>query len=1085
MSDPVNEILEKFAEFSAREKELSEKGDAAFKEYNDYCASSDSDLSKKLSEIREKISKVEWLIQYARDHAQPDGLQEAQMPFETSEGSLESIRQTIRLESHDDPNAETLYTKATGQKLFYESKIEETKHLIEGSKVQAKRQYDSDLAEINRLKQEHEEYVKQYVQSEDFKEYVNYLTKDKAAFNSTGIADISGQTSVTIGQRRIKLSVPMYAEQDLSLISNGEYNAAARTIGAPFTVSMQQGSVLFLNFDERNGTYLLGGVARLLLNITKYFGQNIEDMMFVDPVHFSGDGLGIVSALTKGINPFIQVPSTTENVRARLSEIIEKPASENVSKVVVLHCFPEAYDSETARLGADLCAKAAENGILVILTHDSTKEETEIEKEVRSGAEVIRSRSGSFWIESKHETLFWYSAPSEIPDEVRRIYVEQRRQAAHQAQQAAQAAQVAAAAHAIESRMPVPEPVTEPEPVPEPVTEPEPVFEPVTEPEPVSELTEEPAPEPVDIEPAHITQDNTLESDYDIHPVSSFSGSMYGEETDGYNNFDIPLDLNIDMGNDLSDAEEAVDNSAPFAGHNMDGDDEPVRPEKQELPTGKIPKIVLGFGSAGSRVYLDVNSSSYICCENPTDRAAISDRVIGAVVGSTHPDKAELWIMDCGGDLISDIPSECPHLKYAVADKAADTALDFVDTLCGEVCRREAALAEIGAESFEAIPENEYMPRICAVVNNFTHLRRCVQNAPKYFGTGYTDKLAYILENGARCGVSLIMLGKGFSEDGKIPSCFGNAVLGSAAVFGSADKSADLLFGLVKANVRKPVSRSGEGYAWVLNSGDRDCALVKVSRSGETVTAGKYEPVTEYSGKADEYVDKRPVISDRRLRAKFGFEGAVENIAVLRVGKACRFAGGYDLCLHRDFGENVLAVIPSKEKDGGAAVIKAALKSLEAQGIAVEILGASFNPVFNELRDWFGQNGVRTYEGTEALSRVKELSALISGGECPESVEIILGGEMLLAEMQTADKAAEFKKALLKGSGMGCHFMFVMNSAGGLSGGFISLFRHRIVFPCALTEAEKLVRDTECGIPMGGFRLSDDCEEVSMMPFDI
>ena len=140
MSDPVNEILEKFAEFSAREKELSEKGDAAFKEYNDYCASSDSDLSKKLSEIREKISKVEWLIQYARDHAQPDGLQEAQMPFETSEGSLESIRQTIRLESHDDPNAETLYTKATGQKLFYESKIEETKHLIEGSKVQAKRQ---------------------------------------------------------------------------------------------------------------------------------------------------------------------------------------------------------------------------------------------------------------------------------------------------------------------------------------------------------------------------------------------------------------------------------------------------------------------------------------------------------------------------------------------------------------------------------------------------------------------------------------------------------------------------------------------------------------------------------------------------------------------------------------------------------------------------------------------------------------------------------------------------------------------------------------------------------------------------------
>ena len=320
MADLVNEMLGKFLELAQEEKQICSELDAAFKEYNDYCSSSDEDLNEKIGEIHEKMHKLDYLIEYAKEHAQPDGLEEAPAPFETSAGQLESIRQTIKLDSHNDPNAETLYTKVTGQVKYYEQKIEQTKQLIDGSKVQAKRQYDSDVAALNDRKEQHDEKVKAYIQSEDFKEYLKLLVFDKSAFNSPGTVELPSKGFISIGQRRVKLSVPMEVEMELSATSNGEYNAAARTIGAPYQVPTNKGGVLFLDYDERNQTYLMGGVQRLLLNLIKYSGQDITDMMFCDPSTFTADGLGHIAALGKGINPFITVPQSISDAETKLGE---------------------------------------------------------------------------------------------------------------------------------------------------------------------------------------------------------------------------------------------------------------------------------------------------------------------------------------------------------------------------------------------------------------------------------------------------------------------------------------------------------------------------------------------------------------------------------------------------------------------------------------------------------------------------------------------------------------------------------------------------------------------------------------------
>ncbi|MDE7398411.1 MAG: hypothetical protein K2N06_02680, partial [Oscillospiraceae bacterium] len=431
MADKVTEMLDRFTALAQQEKQLSADTDSIYKEYNDYLKSCDEDLNKKIEEIRAKMSKLDYYQNYAMEHAQASDLEAATAPFETDEGHLESIRQTIRLDSHNDPNAESLYTKVTGMRLYYEQKIEETRHLIEGSKVQAKRQYDADIADLNHRKEEQDNNVRAYIRSNEFKDYLRLLTFDKSAFNSTGTAKIPENSTISLGQRRVRLTVPMDIEQDLVFISNNEYNAGARTIGAPFRISLTCGGVACFDFDERNKQYLLGGIQRLLLNAVKYFGHNLEDVLFCNPESFNPDCLGHIAALGRGAYPFVIIPNSANEIDHRVEEYftdIERyPASDTVSRIVVMHCFPEKYSDDVRERVLNLCKNAEKYGVLVVLTHYNAEDDGDVGAEIREMGISVRSKNGGFWVERLRESLFWYSAPSDIPMEIRRDFVENRR----------------------------------------------------------------------------------------------------------------------------------------------------------------------------------------------------------------------------------------------------------------------------------------------------------------------------------------------------------------------------------------------------------------------------------------------------------------------------------------------------------------------------------------------------------------------------------------------------------------------------------------------------------------------------------
>lgn len=1065
MAEKVNEILEKFAEMSREEKQISQDIENAYKEYTDYCESSEKDLVEKIQEIRTKMSKLQYYIDYARDHASE--LEQATTAFETPEGTLESIRQTIKLDSHNDMNAETLYVKATGQKLFYEEKIEKTRQLIEGSKVQAKRQYDSDVAALNERKRKHEELVKQYVQSEEFHNYLKMLSFDKSAFNSTGTANIPDKSYISIGQRRVKLSVPMEIEPDLSLTSNGEYNAAAHTIGAPMRLSVQNGSVIYLDYDERNQQYLFGGIQRLLLNIIKYLGHDITDCLFCEPSTYSPDCLGHISMLGKGLNPFVVVPQTMGEAESRIKEFCRiaesAPTGEKMSRILVLHGFPEKYDTEVVRSCVPVIKRASELGVLVVLTHDNSITATEEENEIRSVALSIRSKNGGFWIEKLRESFFWYSAPSEIPEDIRREFVDRRRQMATQQMNA---------------EVPVAPSVQVPVQAASAPVMPEPVAEPAVDPVPHTEVV---GSEVGTVNSVH-SDDNEIEASEEQNAEAAVdtNSDVSAVEKD-----------TVDVQNDVSD--EAYDENLSDDAQSSEKQDD--NDKASVVRSRELSRILIGSSLGRKPAYFEIDGDiSYICGKRSEERLQLTDMIISSVVSTTHPDDTELWVFDFGsGELMRYAQNTAPHFRFLVADGSAETALDALDSLDRELEYRINLFDENGWKNYGEVPQNEYLPGIVVVINEFPVVTAKIEKSV-LFGRSYETKLNSVLKYCGNYGMHFVLIGESFSENGKVPGCFKNCTIHSAAALTSCDIDVSEMFngfslreGEVSSLRRVP---SGSVYAAVQGFGGSMVRLANQPLENNAV----YSAIPEFTADNDTYVEKYPLIINRKYmplyeerhdeRAQYISQRA-SGETLLFLGEPCRLEAEYPIHLYNDFGENLLAVVPAREKNNGLSVAFAVLSSLCEQEIPVEILAFRSNPVYDEMMRIGAAQGIQVFEGDTAVGRVKELAADIAEGRHSNSFEIVLGGDTLYAAMGADDAIGNLKKALVKGPSLGVHFMFVASSVSQFGSGFFSLFKHKIVFPCSLADAEKVLREPNIELPENAFRLSGEGDEITVMPYII
>lgn len=1056
MAEKVNEILEKFAELSNEEKQISQDLEKAYKEYTDYCESSEMDLANKIQEIRTKMSKLQYYIDYAREHASDGELEAATTAFETPEGTLESIRQTIKLDSKNDFNAETLYVKATGQKLYYEEKIQKTRELIEGSKVQAKRSYDTEVAALNERRREHDEQVKKYVESEDFHNYLKMLMFDKSAFNSTGTANVPDKSFISLGQRRVKLSVPVEIEPDLSLKSNGEYNAAAHTIGAPMRLPVQKGSVLYLDYDERNQQYLFGGIQRLLLNIIKYIGHNITDCLFCEPVSHSPDCLGHISMLGKGINPFVVVPQTIEEVDLLAKEFCSKaesnPTPDTMSRIIIMHGFPEKYSASVVERCVPVFKKAEELGILVVLTHDNSIDATEAENSLRENALVIRSKNGGFWIEKLRESFFWYSPPSEIPEDIRREFVDRRRQMATQHQNG-EATPAPSVQVSVQPVAPAPEP-------------PAPPVEPVSH-------TELPVEEKAEAEPTENVNEVETEED-EKSDVQIEAESINDEQYEDY----------------VTPDEAPADNTESTDATASDNTQAATKTRTKELR-----RVYIGNALGRKPVNFEIDGDiSYICGKKCDERVQLTDAIVSSVIKTTHPDDTEIWAFDFGnGELMNYAQGDVAHFRFLVADSSAETAVDVLDSLDRELEYRINWFNENGWKNYNDVADDKYLPRIIVIVNEFPKMLALLKKSAK-FGRNYVSKLNGVLKYCSNYGIHFVLIGESFSENGKYPECFKNCTIRSAAALNSSDLAISELFSgfSLREGELSSLRRVPAGSAYVAVQGFGGAlARLAVEQMGEGVV---YTPVEEYTLDNDTYVEKYPLIVNRRFlpvyeerhtERGYFIEQRSEGETLLFLGEPCRLEAEYPVHLYNDFGENVLALVPAREKTNGLSVVFAVISSLCEQGVPVEILAFRSNPVYSEMLRIGAAEGIQIFEGDTALGRIREISAEIAEGRHTNSFEIVLGGDNLYTAMSADENLANLNKALIKGPTVGTHFMFVSSGLAPFSSDILSVFKHKVVFPCAMRDAERLLNDPEIELAENAFRLSGEGDEVTVMPYII
>lgn len=1036
----VNSLIDKFNALAEEEKAIHEQKNVVWKEYNDYCSASDSDLSEKLAKLRKKIAKMEEYMRYAAEHT--DELEEATEPFESSESTLVSLQQSIGLDSHNDASAETLYTKASAQKLLYEQEINRERTRIEGSKVQAQHQYDNENAELIKRQNKHDEDFKEYIESDEFRGYLKKLTADAASFNSTGIIKPDDCDYISLGQRRVRLPIPEKFEQELTMSTAGVFNSAAKTIGAPYVVPMNKGSVLMIDFDDRNGTYLMGGIQRLLLNVIKYFGQDIVSMFFSEPLKFSPDCLGHISGLAKGINPFMIFPTSMESVKSSLEQLAaEEEPSQAVTKIFVFGSFPEAYDEDMINRIAGLCEKAEQNGSLIVLTHKQSDEVTDAENKVRGIASSIRSRNGGFYLEDTKQSLFWYSAPSEMPTEIRRVYVEQRRLAAMQRPQ------------------PAPAPVSNP--VPNPVINPVPT--PVPAPAPVT--TFEPAQEFA----VPITVPDMPDGEPDKAEAPDYAVDMSEDPTAP----PVPEPFGEALAADIAPTPVTV-NEPAYAAPVTPVKSEPAAPAAAEK-TVKAPRVVpLGTDIAGNTAALDIGKGTvvYICGAAGPDRASVLKQIVNCSAG------AEVWLADFAGAFAGCADKLPPQVKFCVIGGGSDMVSDIADKLCTERDRRAEIMRRNGCSDFSVLPDFVKLNELLVVVDGFGAMYELACGESGSLGSNAAAALKGLFADGGRYGIRFVL-----AADRYVNGCFADDAVHSAVALTNNDAGISAMFGRMQL--------SAEDISNLSRIPARNAVIGAPDTAGAVLTTIRLDAAGEFASDSSQsiVIDRREcrLFREKRRERSELIAQKRENETLLFLGDPCAVMTEYPVKLTDDFAENLLIISSPREKKAAASAVMSVLSSLGEQEQPVEIITAANDPVYEELRADSLIDNVSVSCGADAAARIRELSAEVSEGKTAGRFVIVLGGDRLAAEFRltSPDDIAPLVKALALGARGGLHFVFAAGSVLSLEESGISrdLFGHKAVFSVPVREAERLLESAAVKLPAHAFRLSDYNGEATMMTY--
>ena len=427
-------IYNELISYDTNLKEIEQKVQQAYQLYVDGCNEIDIKFKDALEENAQLILKVNAFIDIAKAHT--SDLNKSVLPIPFDSGSLSRLTVQIDNSSKNDVHATQLYKEATGQLMFLEQQKGKIKEISEQQKLSVEKLYYDNKAVLESTKNAILSELANFFNSNETVNTLSFLLKtDGAIFGNTEEAlleNIRPQETVSVGL--LKMPIPT-DDNIVALFAKkfgGFCDIYAKTINIPVGLAVNKGNVFVAEYSNDNENTLLSGIRNFILNVARYYDEKFDRICFIDPVRFSNNTLGCVSALAEGDNSFIDaVPLSTDEIRKKIKNIIEievdeerVPTGNYKKNIYVFHDVPEAYDAEVVTKIQHICVNAEHYEAIVILTHSLSSKGNVANDSltyIQSMATNIICYGQDFKMKPFDDEMYnfkWYEEPQNLPESV-------------------------------------------------------------------------------------------------------------------------------------------------------------------------------------------------------------------------------------------------------------------------------------------------------------------------------------------------------------------------------------------------------------------------------------------------------------------------------------------------------------------------------------------------------------------------------------------------------------------------------------------------------------------------------------------
>ena len=325
------------------------------------------------------------------------------------------------------------------------------------------------------------------------------------------------------------------------------------------------------------------------------------------------------------------------------------------------------------------------------------------------------------------------------------------------------------------------------------------------------------------------------------------------------------------------------------------------------------------------------------------------------------------------------------------------------------------------------VPTEKYMPSIMVIIDEFSVMSQIIADSIASSNENYSVKLQMLLAKGAALGLHFIFASQGFTSGTRGLNDFSkkqiqqriamkteyNEIKETLDIKSASDEDTALMEQLPvhHALTRIPADEHGNHLklSQVIYISDYTEQEDMIDRISESFT-----PVSKYDvTNANGYICKRPMVVDGNLY--LAFAAKVEEIKsyleshrdlyefndeyTLFVGEPRRMMSLYPLAIANEFCENILLLSTSNEKMAASSVLLSIARSLEIQGMQMELWSTKKNPIYRQIKTDCHDPMQTISDFDQICETIRELKAKIQSKIENNKFFILLGFETLLTDM--------------------------------------------------------------------------------------